>query len=526
MTFDTADTGATYTLTSSSGTITVLDGFTGQTWSPSLSTVNNIPGTVTSIGAVAFYYCTSLTSITIPSTVTTIGSSAFDSSIYLTSITIPSSVTSIGESVFQNCSSLVAINVDSGNPNYSSVDGNLYNFAQNILIQYSIGKTASSFSIPSTVTTISFAAFGLSTYLTSITIPSSVTTIGAQVFIQCISLTSITIPSSVTSIGEYVFYNCASLATINVDSGNPNYSSVDGNLYNFAQNILIQYSIGKTDTSFSIPTTVTTIGITAFNYSRSLTSITIPSSVTSIGIESFVLCSSLADITIPSSVTSIGTNAFYGIPNLSSTIVTTPITPTPSYAYTWFHTEPDFSSYYSNITFQDPDPIICFKEDTKILTDKGYIPIQNLRNGDLVKTINHNYVPINMIGKREIHHSALKERIKDQLYKCSQTDYPEIFEDLIITGCHSILVDEFKAGEREKTIEVLDRIFVTDRKYRLPACVDERASVYEVSGYYTIYHIALENDDYRMNYGIYANGLLVESCSKRHMKELSKMELL
>jgi hypothetical protein len=42
----------------------------------------------------------------------------------------------------------------------------------------------------------------------------------------------------------------------------------------------------------------------------------------------------------------------------------------------------------------------------------------------------------------------------------------------------------------------------------------------------TIYHIALENDDYYMNYGVYANGLLVETCSKRYLKELSRMELI
>jgi hypothetical protein len=29
-----------------------------------------------------------------------------------------------------------------------------------------------------------------------------------------------------------------------------------------------------------------------------------------------------------------------------------------------------------------------------------------------------------------------------------------------------------------------------------------------------------------MNYGIYANGLLVESCSKRYLAELSGMKLL
>jgi len=69
-------------------------------------------------------------------------------------------------------------------------------------------------------------------------------------------------------------------------------------------------------------------------------------------------------------------------------------------------------------------------------------------------------------------------------------------------------------------------IYITDNKYRLPACVDLRNSVYEIPGPHTIYHLALENDDYKMNYGIYANGLLVETCSKRYLKELSKMELL
>jgi len=169
---------------------------------------------------------------------------------------------------------------------------------------------------------------------------------------------------------------------------------------------------------------------------------------------------------------------------------------------------------------------ICFKEGTKILTGNGYVPIENLKKGDLVKTLKHNYVPINMIGRAVIHNLSNQERTKERLYKCSKEQYPELTEDLVITGCHSILVDEFKEGEREKTAEVLGRIFVTDAKYRLPACVDERASIYDVPGAHTIYHIALDHDDYKMNYGIYANGLLVETCSKRHLKEVSKMELL
>jgi DNA-binding beta-propeller fold protein YncE len=166
----------------------------------------------------------------------------------------------------------------------------------------------------------------------------------------------------------------------------------------------------------------------------------------------------------------------------------------------------------------------CFKSDTKILTDKGYIPIQDLRKGDMVKTLLHGYKPIDMIGKRDINHQAISERIKDQLYQCSHS---EVFEPLVITGCHSILVEEFTCNEqREKTSEVLGDIYITDDKYRLPACLDERASVYEIPSNYTIYHLALENDDYYMNYGIYANGLLVETCSKRYLKELSNMDLI
>ena len=70
---------------------------------------------------------------------------------------------------------------------------------------------------------------------------------------------------------------------------------------------------------------------------------------------------------------------------------------------------------------KNPSPIPCFKEDTKILTDKGYKSIQDLRKGDLVKTLNQQYKAICMIGKREIYHHALQERIKEQLYKCSQS---------------------------------------------------------------------------------------------------------
>ena len=170
--------------------------------------------------------------------------------------------------------------------------------------------------------------------------------------------------------------------------------------------------------------------------------------------------------------------------------------------------------------------MVCFLKDSKILTKQGYRPIQDLRKGDLIKTIKHGYVPIDMIGYREIYNPICKERIKDKLYVCSNKEYSEIFEDLVITGCHAILVGNYNDKQQEdKSIEVLGGLFLTDDKCRLPACVDDRAKPYEKEGVHTIYHIALENDDYFMNYGIYANGLVVETCSQRYLKELSNMTI-
>jgi|LauGreDrversion4_1035100.scaffolds.fasta_scaffold67240_1 hypothetical protein len=177
--------------------------------------------------------------------------------------------------------------------------------------------------------------------------------------------------------------------------------------------------------------------------------------------------------------------------------------------------------YFLYPALAQPTYIACFNENTKILTNKGYVAIQDLRKGDLVVTLKNGYKPVDMIGYREIENVICEEKIKDKLYVCTNKEYPEIVEDLIMTGCHSILVDQFKEGEREKTKEILGDVFVTDGKLRLPTCVDERASPYEKEGKFTIYHIALENEDYYMNYGIYANGLIVETCSKRFLKEYS-----
>lgn len=173
----------------------------------------------------------------------------------------------------------------------------------------------------------------------------------------------------------------------------------------------------------------------------------------------------------------------------------------------------------------------CFLQGTKILCQKNgvetYIPIEGLKPGTLVKTSRDGYKKIELIGRGEMINPGNDDRTENRLYKCSKEKYPELFEDLYITGCHSILVDNLTEEQKEKTIKQLGRIFVTDKKYRLMASVDERAKPWNSEGKYTIWHIALENEDDKKNYGIYANGMLiVETCSINFLKNRSNMNII
>ena len=292
-----------------------------------------IGDSVTSIGDGAFAWCDSLTSIVIPDSVTSIGDGAFAWCGSLTSVVIGNSVTSIGNRAFMDCRSFTSITVADANTAYKSVDGNLYTKDGKTLIQYAVGKTDTSFTIPNSVTAIGDVAFYGCSGLTSVVIPDSVTMIDSYAFYRCDSLTSVVIPDSVTSIGNYAFNDCTSLTSITVAYANTAYKSVDGNLYTKNGKTLIRYAVGKTDTSFTIPNSVTTIGDNAFNDCYSLTSVVIGDSVTSIGSYAFYGCSSLTSVVIPDSVTSIGSYAFCDCTGLTSIVIGNSVTKIGNYAF-------------------------------------------------------------------------------------------------------------------------------------------------------------------------------------------------
>lgn len=170
------------------------------------------------------------------------------------------------------------------------------------------GQEVAKVIINSGVTNIGDYAFCFCDSLTSVTIPDSVTSIGDNAFSHCSSLTTITIPDSVTSIDSGAF-SPSGLTNIHVADNNRYYSDINGVLFNKTQTEIISYPRGKTEKSYTIPDSVTSIGNYALAYCDSLTSIIIPDSVTNIGGSAFY-CDRFTSITIPNSVTSIGAWAF------------------------------------------------------------------------------------------------------------------------------------------------------------------------------------------------------------------------
>lgn len=171
----------------------------------------------------------------------------------------------------------------------------------------------------------------------------------------------------------------------------------------------------------------------------------------------------------------------------------------------------------------------CFKQGTRILAFiKGreqYVPVETLKRGDLVKTSKSGYKSISLIGKKTIHNSP-DSNIKNRLFRYSQHICPELIEDLCITGEHCALVNVVSDEKLQEIKDHMGQIYTTEGDYRVPAHLDSRAKPYEKEGLYTIWHFALENESPHANYGVYANGLLVESASEEYLQDYSGMNMI
>ena len=118
---------------------------------------------------------------------------------------------------------------------------------------------------------------------------------------------NVVIPSTVTSIGFSAFRDCESLVSVVIPDS---VTFIGSSAF---------YHCSKL-TSVTLSNSLTFINDYSFAYCESLTSITIPNSVTSINPRAFAGCENLTSVTIPDSVTSIDLEAFMGCGLTSITI--------------------------------------------------------------------------------------------------------------------------------------------------------------------------------------------------------------
>ena len=293
------------------------------------TTAYTMPDGITSIAPYAISNVDKMTSIDL-NQVSTLAISALFHVNQLKTITLPKDMTNEGMSqgCFENCTSVAEYIVPEENAYLKSSDGIVFSKDMTTLYFYPPAKAGTSYTIPSTVTTVGKRAFQSAKKLTEITVPKSVTTVndegfremtnltkvtfeepsslttfGSGVFWTCTALKEITLPTALTEIGEGLFQDCKVLETIHIPDGS-NLQTIAANAFTTNANL--------SSIDFQGSCALTTIGSNAFANLKKITSFSFPKSVTTIENNAFIGCSNMTTATFADNaeISTLGSGAF------------------------------------------------------------------------------------------------------------------------------------------------------------------------------------------------------------------------
>ena len=169
----------------------------------------------------------------------------------------------------------------------------------------------------------------------------------------------------------------------------------------------------------------------------------------------------------------------------------------------------DYGPNYASIDIT----VLCFLEGTEILclidNEEKYIKIEDISDDTMIKTYKHGY-------KKLLYKSHQKVRNNIVCMKKDSLDTNIPFNDLKVTTGHSMLVDNLTDDEITE-IEKWNPVKKIDDKFLILSRVSKYFEEYDTKELNNVYHLILEADDLDTQYGIYANGVLMESMSKRFL---------
>ena len=276
-----------------------------------------IPNSLTTISRGAFQSCSGLTGILVlPDSITSVEGWAFYDDKFTGELNLPKNLENLGEAAFgkntnfsnskivipaslkkigidcefsgvnlgisthdfynfgANVRKFEAFEVESGNENFTSIDGVLYTKDKKRLVSYPRNKKDSTYEIQEGIITLDELSFASNMTVKTVIFPDS---LSFEVRPQGIRFQN-------TNVLQAAFYNYNSLENVEVKESNPNYKSNDGVLYTKDMKNLVYISSGRTR-EVIIPDGVETINDNSIYWSqvaRGVSKLYIPASVTNI----------------------------------------------------------------------------------------------------------------------------------------------------------------------------------------------------------------------------------------------------